>query len=141
MAAAIAYDAVAIRDRARELGLAAEVDHSPVWGSPFKHVFVFLTKARWEGRLVHISPQNELEAAPESSLIVGVREGIDAEADGTEILDGADELMVWLATKAPAAMPSVEGVDCPDCGQPPERRGREGDGDPCTHPCHDGAQL
>lgn len=141
MSAAIAYDAVAIRDRARELGLAAEVDHSPIWGSPFKHVFVFLTEARWEGRLVHISPQNELEAAPESSLFVCERASVE-DVDATpDVVDGVDELMVWLATKSPDAMPRVEGVDCPDCGRPPERRGREADGDPCTHPCHDGAQL
>jgi hypothetical protein len=140
MAAATAYDAVAIRDRVRELGLAAEVDHSPIWGSPFRHVFVFLTKARWEGRLIQISPQNELEAAPEASLLVCERasvEDVDAEPD---VLDGVDELMMWLATKSPDAMPRLD-TECPDCGEAPERRGREEDGDPCTHPCHDGAQL
>jgi hypothetical protein len=102
MAAAVSYDAVAIRDRARELGLPAEVDHSPIFGSPFKHVFVFLTEARWEGRLVHISPQNELEAAPEASLFVCERasvEDVDAEPD---VVDGVDELMAWLGAKCEA---------------------------------------
>jgi hypothetical protein len=26
---------------------------------------------------------------------------------------------------------------CPDCDKPPEERGFDEDGDPCTHPCHD----
>jgi len=100
--ASVAYDAVAIRDRARELGLAAEVDHSPVWGSPFKHVFVFLTEARWDGRLVQISPEGELVPdAPADSLIVGERANATAEAgdDDMQVLDSADELMAWLAAK------------------------------------------
>jgi hypothetical protein len=104
-AAAASFDPVAIRDRARELGLNAEVDHSPVWGSPFKHVFVFLTGARWDGRLIQISPEGELVPdAPEGSLIVSERANVTAEAtDGdAEVLDDADELMAWLDTKAGA---------------------------------------
>jgi hypothetical protein len=37
----------------------------------------------------------------------------------------------------------LPGGRCPDCGEPPEVRGREPDetgetqGDACTHPCHD----
>jgi hypothetical protein len=101
-AATAAYDAVAIRDRARELGLNAEVDHSPVWGSPFKHVFVFLTGARWDGRLIQICPEGELVPdAPVGNLIVSERANVTAEAaDGdAEVLDDADELMAWLDTK------------------------------------------
>jgi hypothetical protein len=101
-AATASYDAVAIRDRARELGFCAEVDHSPVWGSPFKHVFVFLTEARWDGRLVQISPEEELVPnAPADSLIVGERVNATAEAgdDDMQVLDSADELMAWLAAK------------------------------------------
>jgi hypothetical protein len=103
MAAATgSYDPVAVRDRARELGLCAEVDHSPIWGSPFRHVFVFLTEARWDGRLVQISPEGELVPdAPAGSLIVSERANVTAEAsDGdAEVLDGVDELMAWLDAK------------------------------------------
>lgn len=95
-----AYDAVAVRDRVRELGLNAEVDHSPIWGSPFKHVFVFLTEDRWQGRLIQISPEEELtEDAPADSLIVGVRgDADDVDAEG-QVLDNLDELIGWLAAK------------------------------------------
>ncbi len=99
-AATASYDAVAIRDRARELGFAAEVDHSPVWGSPFKHVFVFLTEARWDGRLVQISPANELMDAPAGSLIVGEYASVDSEGDEEpDLVEDVDELMAWLAAK------------------------------------------
>lgn len=27
---------------------------------------------------------------------------------------------------------------CPECGELPVERGRDDDGDPCSHPCHDG---
>jgi hypothetical protein len=103
--AAVAYDAVAIRDRVREIGLPAEVDHSPVWGSPFKHVYVFLTEARWDGRLVQISPEGELVPdAPADSLIVSERANVTAEGsdDDADVLDSADELMAWLAARREA---------------------------------------
>jgi hypothetical protein len=96
--AATAYDAVAIRDGICALGLNAEVDHSPIWGSPFKHVFVFMTEERWEGRYFQISPEVELaEDAPPQSLIVTER--MDGLEDEGQVLDGPDELMGWLAAK------------------------------------------
>lgn len=97
MTAATTYDAVAIRDQVRELGLVAEVDHSPIWGSPFKHVYVLLTGARWDGRLVQISPQEELGGGP--GLLAGERPSVTAEGDEPEVLEDADELMAWLADK------------------------------------------
>jgi hypothetical protein len=96
----VAYDAVRIRDAVRDLGLPAEVDHSPVWGSPFRHVFVFLTEARWEGRLVQVSPEAELVPdAPADSLIVGLRCGVDDADAPTQVLDSAEELIGWLAAQ------------------------------------------
>jgi hypothetical protein len=95
---AVAYEAVAIRNQVRELGLSADVDYSPIWGSPFRHVFVFLTEARRDGRLVQISPERELVPdAPADSLIVAERSNVDdVEAEG-QVLASPDELMAWLA--------------------------------------------
>lgn len=34
--------------------------------------------------------------------------------------------------------PEIAGYpECPECGQHPDDRGHDEDGDPCTHPCHD----
>lgn len=94
----MAYDAVVIREAVRDLGLRAEVEESPTWGSPFKHVYVFLTEARWEGRLVRVSPEREMVEG--DGLLVG-EFGKYSEVNAAEVqlLDSVDELVTWLAAE------------------------------------------
>src|SRR5689334_3544371 len=90
-----AYDAIAIRDGVAALGLRASIDHSPVWGSPWKHVFVFLTDKGMSGRLIHVSPQEELEAG--HGLYAALRSSVDDTEAAAEVVADVDELMAWVA--------------------------------------------
>jgi hypothetical protein len=89
-----AYDAIAIRDGVAALGLPVEIDHSPVWGSPYKHVYAFLSNRRWDGPLIHVSPQEELENG--DGIYVTSRKNVgDTEAQA-DTVDDLDELLAWV---------------------------------------------
>lgn len=97
MTATSAYDAVAIRDGVAALGLAVEIDHSPIWGSPHKHVYAFLSDRRWDGPLIHISPQEELETG--HGIYVASRTSMDDTEAAADIVDDLDELMAWVGDR------------------------------------------
>jgi hypothetical protein len=89
-----AYDAVALRDGIAALGLPVVIDHSPVWGSPHKHVYAFLSDRRWDGPLIHVSPQEELETG--DGIYVTSRKNVDDTNAQADTVDGLDELLAWV---------------------------------------------
>jgi hypothetical protein len=105
-----AYDAIAIRDGVGTLGLRASIDHSPVWGSPYKHVYVFLSDRGIAGPLVHVSPQEELEQG--HGLYAALRSSIDDHDAEAEVVDDLPELMAWVEDHQGEAAPDRSEGGC-----------------------------
>jgi hypothetical protein len=110
MTATSAYDAIVIRDGVAALGLSAQVDHSPVWGSPYKHVYVPLTDAGLDGPVIHISPQEELERG--HGLYAALRSSMDDGEAEAEVVDDLDELMAWVEDHQGTAAPDRSEGGC-----------------------------
>jgi hypothetical protein len=111
MTTASAYDAVAIRDGVvAALDLRASIDHSPVWGSPFKHVYVFLSDQGMNGPLVHVSPQEELEMG--HGLYAALRSSVDDTEAEAEVVDDLDELIAWVEDHQGEAAPDRSEGGC-----------------------------
>jgi hypothetical protein len=89
------YEPAEIQERLERLGLKSSVQPSGISGSPFQHVYVFLSDKEFEGEFILITPREEVEVEDGFLVAVYPKEGeepYDQVVDECDTLDEVAEL-------------------------------------------------